>query len=195
MRGNLYIKYLAILFLSLIAIFAACGLFLTNAKQSFSLLLLLGSGTGSIYILRWFWWRINAYTEIIAMISSLIIAIYLNFINTSLLDWEKIVVGAILTTFIWVFVTFLTPVEDRKTLENFVKKVNPGGPGWKNFYISDSNQKWSLPNDLLLMFCGTLLVISILLGLGNILYFQYLTGIVLFIISVISTIIIFYLWK
>ena len=174
---------------------ASVGLFLTNAKQAFSLLLLLGSGTGLIYILRWFWWRINAYTEIIAMISSLIIAIYLNFINTSLLDWEKIVVGAILTTFIWVFVTFLTPVEDRKTLENFVKKVNPGGPGWKNFYISDSNQKWSLPNDLLLMFCGTILVISILLGLGNILYFQYLTGIVLFIISVISTIIIFYLWK
>ena len=174
---------------------ASVGLFLTNAKQAFSLLLLLGSGTGLIYILRWFWWRINAYTEIIAMISSFIIAIYLNFINTSLLDWEKIVVGAILTTFIWVFVTFLTPVEDRKTLENFVKKVNPGGPGWKNFYISDSNQKWSLPNDLLLMFCGTLLVISILLGLGNILYFQYLTGIVLFIISVISTIIIFYLWK
>ena len=97
------------------------GLFLTNAKQAFSLLLLLGSVTGLIYILRWFWWRINAYTEIIAMISSLIIAIYLNFINTSLLDWEKIVVGAILTTFIWVFVTFLTPVEDRKTLENFVK--------------------------------------------------------------------------
>ena len=174
---------------------ASVGLFLTNAKQAFSLLLLLGSGTGLIYILRWFWWRINAYTEIIAMISSLIIAIYLNFINTSLLDWEKIVVGAILTTFIWVLVTFLTPVEDRKTLENFVKKVNPGGPGWKNFYISDSNQKWSLPNDLLLMFCGTLLVISILLGLGNILYFQYLTGIVLFIISIISTIIIFYLWK
>ena len=174
---------------------ASVGLFLTNAKQAFSLLLLLGSGTGLIYILRWFWWRINAYTEIIAMISSLIIAIYLNFINTSLLDWEKIVVGAILTTFIWVFVTFLTPVEDRKTLENFVKKVNPGGPGWKNFYISDSNQKWSLPNDLLLMFCGTLLVISILLGLGNILYSQYLMGIVLFIISVISTIIIFYLWK
>ena len=174
---------------------ASVGLFLTNAKQAFSLLLLLGSGTGLIYILRWFWWRINAYTEIIAMISSFIIAIYLNFINTSLLDWEKIVVGAILTTFIWVFVTFLTPVEDRKTLENFVKKVNPGGPGWKNFYISDSNQKWSLPNDLLLMFCGTLLVISILLGLGNILYSQYLMGIVLFIISVISTIIIFYLWK
>ena len=58
---------------------------------------------------------------------------------------------------------------------DFVKKVNPGGPGWKNFYISDSNQKWSLPNDLLLMFCGTLLVISILLGLGNILYSQYLS--------------------
>ena len=174
---------------------ASVGLFLTNAKQAFSLLLLLGSGTGLIYILRWFWWRINAYTEIIAMISSLVIASYLNFFNTSLLDWEKILFGAILTTFIWVFVTFLTPVEDRKTLELFVKKVNPGGPGWKSFYISKSNEKWSLPNDLLLMFCGTILVISILLGLGNILYSQYLTGIFLFIISSISVTSIFHLWK
>jgi len=174
---------------------ASVGLFLTNAKQAFSLLLLLGSGTGLIYILRWFWWRINAYTEIIAMISSLVIASYLNFFNTSLLDWEKILFGAILTTFIWVFVTFLTPVEDRKTLELFVKKVNPGGPGWKSFYISKSNEKWSLPNDLLLMFFGTILVISILLGLGNILYSQYLTGIFLFIISSISATSIFYLWK
>ena len=174
---------------------ASVGLFLTNANQAFSLLLLLGSGTGLIYILRWFWWRINAYTEIIAMISSLVIASYLNFFNTSLLDWEKILFGAILTTFIWVFVTFLTPVEDRKTLELFVKKVNPGGPGWKSFYISKSNEKWSLPNDLLLMFFGTILVISILLGLGNILYSQYLTGIFLFIISSISATSIFYLWK
>ena len=174
---------------------ASVGLFLTNAKQAFSLLLLLGSGTGLIYILRWFWWRINAYTEIIAMISSLVIASYLNFFNTSLLDWEKILFGAILTTFIWVFVTFLTPVEDRKTLELFVKKVNPGGPGWKSFYISKSNEKWSLPNDLLLMFFGTILVISILLGLGNILYSQYLTGIFLFIISSISATSIFHLWK
>jgi len=174
---------------------ASVGLFLTNAKQAFSLLLLLGSGTGLIYILRWFWWRINAYTEIIAMISSLVIASYLNFFNTSLLDWEKILFGAILTTFIWIFVTFLTPAEDRKTLERFVKKVNPGGPGWKSFYTSKSNEKWALPNDLLLMFCGTILVISILLGLGNILYSQYLTGIFLFIISSISATSIFYLWK
>ena len=115
--------------------------------------------------------------------------------NTNLKIWEKILFGAILTTFIRVFVTFLTPVEDRKTLELFVKKVNPGGPGWKSFYTSKSNEKWSLPNDLLLMFCGTILVISILLGLGNILYSQYLTGIFLFIISSISATSIFYLWK
>ena len=55
------------------------GLLLTSAGQAFNLLLMIGAGTGLIYILRWFWWRINAYTEIVAMISSLLIAFYLNF--------------------------------------------------------------------------------------------------------------------
>ena len=86
---------------------AATGLMLTNAEQAFSLLLLLGSGTGLIYILRWFWWRISAFTEIIAMVSSLIIASYLNFINESLLGWEKIVVGAFVTTVVWSPLRFL----------------------------------------------------------------------------------------
>ena len=99
---------------------AITGLLLTSAEQAFSLLLLLGSGTGLIYILRWFWWRISAYTEIIAMVSSLIIASYLNFINESLLGWQKIVIGALVTTSVWVIATFLAPKENRQTLEKFV---------------------------------------------------------------------------
>lgn len=67
------------------------GLLLKSAGQAFNLLLMIGAGTGLIYILRWFWWRINAYTEIVAMLSSLFIAIYLNFGSLEIADWAKII--------------------------------------------------------------------------------------------------------
>ena len=173
---------------------AVTGLMLTNAEQAFSLLLLLGSGTGLIYILRWFWWRISAFTEIIAMASSLFIASYLNFFNEGMLGWEKIVVGASLTTFIWVSATFFAPPEKKETLEKFVNKINPGGPGWKQYTVLDNN-KWSVPNSILLMFLGTILIFSVLLGLGNIIYSKFLSGVILFFIGCISAIGIFKLWK
>ena len=174
---------------------ALTGLMLTNAEQAFSLLLLLGSGTGLIYILRWFWWRISAYTEIIAMVSSLIIASYLNFFNDKMLGWEKIVIGAFVTTSIWISTTFFAPTETKETLENFVKKINPGGPGWGKYSDSGNENKWSLPNSILLMFLGTILVFSVLLGVGNIIYSELLTGMILFFIGALSVFGIFRLWK
>ena len=174
---------------------AATGLMLTNAEQAFSLLLLLGSGTGLIYILRWFWWRISAFTEIIAMVSSLIIASYLNFINESLLGWEKIVVGAFVTTSVWIFATFFAPTERRETLESFVKIINPGGPGWKLYSDSKNGDQWSLPNSLLLMFLGTVLVFSVLMGIGNLIYSESLIGIILFTVAGLSALGIYRLWK
>ena len=174
---------------------AATGLMLTNAEQAFSLLLLLGSGTGLIYILRWFWWRISAYTEIIAMVSSLIIASYLNFINKSLLGWEKIVVGAFVTTSVWIFATFFAPTERRETLESFVKIINPGGPGWKLYSDSKNGDQWSLPNSMLLMFLGTVLVFSVLMGIGNLIYSESLIGIILFTVAGLSALGIYRLWK
>ncbi len=109
------------------------GLMLTNAGQAFDMLLMLGAGTGLIYILRWFWWRINAYTEIVAMVSSLFIAGYFNFANTGLEGWQKITIGAVITTIVWIGATFLTPPDDEEILRKFVKKVNPGGLGGINF--------------------------------------------------------------
>ena len=88
---------------------AGLGMALTSASQAFNLLLMIGAGTGLIYILRWFWWRINAFTEIVAMVSSLIIAFSLSFFNHSLESWQEIVFGALLTTVTWIIATFITP--------------------------------------------------------------------------------------
>ena len=169
------------------------GLFLTSAGQAFTLLLMIGAGTGLIYILRWFWWRINAYTEIVAMISSLAIAAYFNFGNSSLEEWEKIVFGAMLTTIVWVVATFVTPPDDEKTLQNFVKKINPGGPGWSKYSMT-TGEPWVLPKGILLMVLGCIAVYSILIGVGQLIYGNSI-GYMLIALSIISGFGLKQLWK
>ena len=172
---------------------AGLGLLLTSAGQAFTLLLMIGAGTGLIYILRWFWWRINAYTEIVAMISSLVIAAYFNFGNSALEEWEKIVFGAILTTLVWIVATFVTPPDDEKTLQNFVKKINPGGPGWSR-YTASKTDTWILPKGILLMILGCIVVYSILIGVGQLIYGNAM-GYLLLGISIISAFGLKKLWK
>ena len=107
---------------TLLSIIMGAGLGLMhNAGQAFELLLMIGAGTGLIYILRWFWWRINALTEIIAMIGSLFVAAILNFSDIELQGWAKIVYGTIITSTVWILAAFLTAPED-KNYANFVEK-------------------------------------------------------------------------
>lgn len=159
------------------------GLMLTSAGQAFNLLLMIGAGTGLIYILRWFWWRINAYTEIVAMISSLIIAGYMNFGNVDLDSWQKIVIGAILTTIIWITATFITPADDEETLLKFVKKVNPGGPGWKKYQVEGASEPWPVPQGILNMLLGCIAVYGFLLGVGQLIYGNNYPGMLLLILG------------
>ena len=173
---------------------AGLGLILTSASQAFELLLMIGAGTGLIYLLRWFWWRINAYTEIVAMISSLIIAYYFNFLSHALASWQEIVIGALLTTIIWIIATFLTPPDDEETLKNFVKKVNPGGPGWKNFSSNKMKEKWSVPIGLLCMLLGSISVYGALLGVGSLIYGHYKTAALLISLTAVSSFALFKVW-
>ena len=117
--------------------------FLNSADQAFQLLLLSGAGTGGIYILRWFWWRINAITEVVAMLGSIVVGCVLVF------GFEDVEVFAItsenfhlngskvrlllaigINTTIWIVTTLLTRPENKATLYAFYKKTKPGGPGW-----------------------------------------------------------------
>ena len=165
---------------------AGLGLMLTSAGQAFNLLLMIGAGTGLIYILRWFWWRINAYTEIVAMVSSLFIALYFNFISTGWEDWQKILIGAVLTTIIWITATFITPPNDVETLKNFLIKVNPGGPGWIKFQTEESLKTWPVPNGILNMFLGCMVVYGFLLGVGQIIYGNNVSGLLLLAMGIFS---------
>ncbi|MDP6569810.1 MAG: Na+:solute symporter [Candidatus Marinimicrobia bacterium] len=160
------------------------GLILTSAGQAFTLLLMIGSGTGLIYILRWFWWRINALTEIVAMVSSLIIAAVLNFSELGFEDWQKIVLGAVITTIIWVLTAFITPAESKETLIKFVDKVKPGGPGWKQFQSEDESGMTHITNGIINMILGCLTVYCFLIGVGEMIYENYQYSIILLLISI-----------
>ena len=174
---------------------AGLGLMLTNAGQAFELLLMIGAGTGLIYILRWFWWRINALTEIIAMISSLFVAAILNFSDIELQGWAKIVYGTIITSTVWILAAFLTAPEDEKTLKNFVEKVNPGGPGWSRFPLSETVDPWPIPKGIVMMLLGSISVYSVLIGVGQLIYGNIMTGLFVFLISIISSFGLIKIWK
>ena len=178
------------------------GLLLTDATQAFNLLLLLGAGTGLIYILRWFWWRINAYTEIVAMIASLWIAGYFTFFNNSLLAWQEIVIGALLTTIVWVVSVFLTPSTSDEKLMSFYSLIKPQGPGWKSIadrYAQNNPDqalvKNKLPMEILCVVIAAITVYAALFAMGNMIYGNYNLGLGLILIVVIGTISIFQLWS
>jgi len=151
------------------------GLMLTDAGQAFNLLLLIGAGTGGLFILRWFWWRISAWTELIAMVGSVLVAGYFTFVHdhlnwVELADYEKLLWGTLLTTSIWIVGTLLTPAESDATLQSFVSKVRPGGPGWKRWSDDLPGEAWSVPMGMLSMILGSVGVYAALFATGSWLY-------------------------
>lgn len=112
------------------------ALLLENALQAFNIILQIGAGTGLLFLLRWFWWRINAATELTAMIVSFSIAVYFQIAGRfgwaggGFADWERLLFIVVVTTGAWLLVTFLTRPTDEETLDEFYATVQPGGPGW-----------------------------------------------------------------
>ena len=166
----------------LMIISSIIALLLTNAYQLFDIILMFGAGTGLIFILRWFWWRINAWSEIAAMISSGIISIALTnekifsliFNEYGLPLYMKLPLIVFITTIIWLTVTFITPADDNETLINFYKKTKPGGPGWSFIKKLDNTdnkkEKWIVPSGILCMIFGCLMIYSALFSTGYFIY-------------------------
>ena len=189
----------------LMIISSIIALLLTNAYQLFDIILMFGAGTGLIFILRWFWWRINAWSEIAAMISSGIISIALTnekifsliFNEYGLPLYMKLPLIVFITTIIWLTVTFITPADDNETLINFYKKTKPGGPGWsfikKLDNIDNEEEKWIVPLGILCMIFGCLMVYSALFSTGYFIYgFIFEAFVFLFFAIVFSMLLYFY---
>ncbi|UII28776.1 Na+:solute symporter [Fulvivirga maritima] len=186
---------------------AILALYLENAIQAFRILLTIGAGTGLIFILRWFWWRINAFTELAGMFISFFMAIYFELIHEAigfapLAGWERLIIGVAVTTVVWLIVTFLTRETDMKQLVQFYVKVRPAGPGWAKVKkavaeegIIIEKEKHSLTLEILSVFIGTIAVFSALFATGYFIYGRTSVAIILTLISAAGFGWLIYMWK
>ena len=168
----------------LLMLVAGGVVFLVNtAGQGFQLLLSIGAGTGLIYLLRWYWWRINAWSEIAAMASSFIMTLVLRPLNLAPHVALLATVGA--ATAIWVTVTMLTPPAGRDRLISFYQRVRPAGPGWRSIRAEAgaTGSPDSLPHALLGTSLGCLLVYGVLFGTGSLLYGRLMVGVFMLVLA------------
>ncbi len=184
-----------------------------NATQAFNILLLSGAGTGAIYLLRWFWWRINAWTEIVAMIVATVQAVVLVMFVTEDMSYGvlddftvKLLISLCGTTLAWLLTTFLTTPEKTETLRKFYKLTRPGGPGWKKVVDEaradgdpvdekDNGKPWEMPVQLLCVFVGIVVIYASLFSIGSFVYKEMLQGSLLLAVALMGTFILFKLFN
>jgi len=185
------------------------ALLLSNALQAFNILLQIGAGTGLLFILRWFWWRINPFSELTAMVVSFLIAVYFQLIHPhtglpAISTHIQLVTGVFITTICWITVTLFTKPTSKNTLRSFYRLVKPGGPGWKrvieqanqeNDPIEDGGQAWDVPTGILCMVLGCFAVYSALFATGYWIYGKNLLAAVLTLVAVISTGLLVRMWN
>jgi Na+/proline symporter len=184
---------------------------LQTAQEAFYLILQVGAGTGLLYLLRWFWWRVTAWCEIVAMSSSFAISVAFFALTRrgfSIGPDQQLLMTVIVTTICWVITAYVGPQTDRQPLINFYKRVKPFGPGWKRIRleagISDAEAAaWArtdnFPLALLGWVTGTTLIWAALFTVGNFLYGRLNYAYGLLAISVVSGILLISvvkrLWK
>ncbi len=185
---------------------AILALLLTNALQLFDFILMFGAGTGLIFILRWFWWRINAWSEISAIFVSGIVSVLFNmevvssvlFGDSALMpEYMKFPMVVLITTVVWLVVTFLTPAEDKEVLLSFYKKTVPGGPGWKAIVGNEQikNEGWSVPSGILAMLLALAMIYCLLFATGYFIYGNLQLGGILMLIALISAYLLSKVWS
>lgn len=192
---------------------ALFALVLQNALQLFDVILMFGAGTGLIFILRWFWWRINAWSEIAAMFVSGLISILFNFTRLGpylfgetggvFPEWAKFPMVVLITTIVWILATYLSKPEDKSVLNNFYMKIQPGGPGWKkviddanleDIQLVNTNEGWSVPSGIIAMLLGCILIYSCLFATGYWIYGDYTYAIALTVSALVSGFLLFRTW-
>ncbi len=201
--------------IGLMILSAILALLLQSALQIFDILLTFGAGTGLIFILRWFWWRINSWSEISAMFASGVLSILLKTTSfgpflfdkeTGVFDsWFEYPFVVLVTSAIWVTVTYLTPAEDSSVLRSFYQKIQPGGPGWKKVVdeaaaekvniVEDSSQGWSVPSGITAMLLGCGMIYGAMFATGYWIYGLYTRATIISMITVVFAVLLIRTWK
>ena len=177
--------------IALMILAALFSFYLQSAKDVFNLLLQIGAGTGLLFILRWFWHRINPYSEIAAMVISFVIAVFF-FINgkmdnpiiSGLKPYEQLVIGVIITTLGWIAVTLLTKPTKKETIEQFNTLIFEGESKFKGFGLK-----------IVAFILGIFGVYATLFSIGSFIYSEWLTGLLLLFAATVCCVIIFRILK
>jgi Na+/proline symporter len=182
--------------------------FMSTITSGWEMLMLLGAGTGLVYILRWYWWRINAWSEIAAMIAAFVVSMTLRFLGTAgqgsqpMVVWLNpetpagfawsLILTVAVTTAVWVTATFATSPEPEQKLKQFYRKVHPDGPGWSHIAKASglSAKRGSLAPHFLNWLMGCVLVYSFLFGIGDLIFGNFTRGILFIIAGIIAGLII-----
>ena len=168
-------------------------LHLASIEQAWKLLIVTGAGTGTVLLLRWFWWRINAWSEVSAMAIAAVVSLYLQVV----LKWDSdqprdfayiMIVTVSLTSVGWLAVTWLTPPEPEETLRSFYRRVRPHGPGWKSIAaaVGIPPASPSLARELVNAALGCVLVYAALFGVGQLLLRSTVIGVALLVVSAVA---------
>lgn len=179
------------------------ALFLSNALQAFQILLSVGAGTGLLFLLRWFWWRINAEAELAAMIISFVVAIVMTFLAPK--EWSesyRLVLSVGITTLGWLLVAFATRTTNKQILYSFVERIDPPGPGWRKVRTDAAREGVPLPSSpnrflargLACVPAALALVYASLFGMGAWLFGQTGAALIYFVIALIGGLFIWKLW-
>ena len=186
----------------LMIISALLALKLESALDAFNILLQIGAGTGLIFILRWFWWRINAYSEITGMVVSFVVALVFEFSDLGLSSDIELVLGVGITTVCWLAVTLMTRPTDKSKLLSFYRQVTPYGKGWSAVRLMAAQEGNELPSspdhstkDMASWLLGIAFVYTFLFGSGYLLYGNWTGALILFGLSLLSGIGLYRAWK
>lgn len=180
--------------IGLIILASIVSIWLENAMQAFQILLQIGAGTGLVFILRWFWWRINGYSELAAMIVSFLVAVWFTLIHRQIglpaLDGSiTLVIGVAITTIGWLLVTLATRPTDRATLESFYRRIRPFPHGWKPVITSMGSDDYvetsggSAAAATAGWFFGCTAVYGALFGTGYLLYGRFGLGLLCLVVA------------
>ncbi|MCX5719830.1 MAG: Na+:solute symporter, partial [Nitrospirae bacterium] len=188
-RHYIAVTRISILILSVIT--AVVTYFATSIVEVFKFLIAFGSGTGLVYLLRWFWWRINAWSEISAMIASTAISSYIYIVHPALPFYAKLFFIIFFSTVVWVTVTLFTRPVDRTHLIDFYRKARIGGIGWKaieNDIERFNDQKNNLYASVKNWFYGCIFIYGITIGSGMFFFQRFVEGAIYIFLSLIAVV-------
>ena len=159
----------------------------------------LGIGTGAVYILRWYWWRINAWSEIVAMSVAAAVALMVKFKvplsgNDTIVDAKAALITAGCTTVAWIIATFLTPAESQEKLLAFYRRVHPSVYGWRHIarLAPDLKDVRDFGSNAFDWIMGCVMIYCSLFGIGKLVFQEWISGVVLLMIAAIAGYLIFW---